>query len=381
VCIMLKIVNIKKIVLLLMFFMIILTISSISQVNAVPVTNLGTVDSYNNHAIVLNNDNSPKFVKKPKVYGSSFYLAKTKGFETKKNTITTKIGNKKYTFKTEYFLPLSWKKYNDWYNVQSISITGRYMYTLISLENNKGFIVRYDLKILNKLKANGKNLAILRKLGANNRDKNLSTAQILLKKTIKVGPVFNVGHGQSMTYNFKGKTLWMLQDDNPESNILKIMRINMITLKPDKIYKFQLNYKNYHVRNIHNLAFDTNGNFYMDHVITGKSSPLGADMIFTGKINGNKLDIKLLAIIKNRPGEFQQSLAINPITNRLYLVSDGAIYTMPVNKLLKGTLTKKDIYYSVFNTKREFEGISFDKYGRNYLLVLRGSEVLKSKER
>ena len=92
------------------------------------------------------------------------------------------------------------------------------------------------------------------------------------------------------------------------------------------------------------------------------------------------MEIEHLGTIKKRPGTYSQSLAINPITNRMYLVSDGVFYTMPLDKLNNKTLTEDDFHYSVFDTNREFEGICFDSDGNNYLLVLRGTEILKSKD-
>jgi hypothetical protein len=88
--------------------------------------------------------------------------------------------------------------------------------------------------------------------------------------------------------------------------------------------------------------------------------------------------MKLLAIIENRPGTHSQSISINHKNNRLYLVSDGVFYSMPLNKLISGTLSADDFYYTVLSTNREFEGLSFDSYGIAYLLVLRGTEVLIS---
>lgn len=333
--------------------------------------------------IFIDNNNS-KLAKKPVKYADSPLLHKTKGFETKKHVIKTKSGNKKYTFKTEYFLPMSGKKigkkgeYNEyWYNCQAVAISGKYMYILTSsgYNLNKGFIVRYDMNMLNKFGVNGKNLVELRKIGASLRDnKNLTVTQKKIKKAIKIGPVFNTGHGQSLSFNPKTKSLWMWQDDKYLSTKLKLMKIDMKKLKPSSIYKFTINYKNKKINKVRNLAFDKDGNFYFNQL----ESRSEGDRIFKGKILNNKLKIQLLAIVKYRPGWHAQTLAINPVSNRLYMVFDGVFYTIPVAKLCKYTLTKYDFQYTILNTKREFEGISFDKYGNSYLLLIRGSEILKS---
>ncbi|KZX16905.1 hypothetical protein MBCUT_04560 [Methanobrevibacter cuticularis] len=380
----------KFILIIIISLGVLIALSASLPVTAVTVKKLGTVKVDSQSTILVDNDNAPKFVKSPKTYGQSKRFAKTKGFEIKKNKIKTKEG-KKYAYITKYFLPTFWKKINGqgktneyWYNCQSITIHGKYMYVLSSsgYNLNKGFIIRYNMKLLDKYNAdNGKGLASLRKLGAKLRDKKpLTKQEKRLKKAIKIGPIFKVGHGQSLTLNPKTKSLWMWQDANHNSSILKLMQISKVSLKPLKAYKFSISYNGRKLHQFFNLAFDKNGNFYMNRNIKLSSSKFPSLMIFTGKITKNmtNIQIKLLTIIKNSPGTYSQSIAINPINNRLYLVSDGVFYSIPINKLINGTLTKNDFHYSVFSTTREFEGITFDNYGKSYLLILRGTEVLKS---
>lgn len=374
----------KYIILLLTFGAFLLVLFAELSVTEA-ATNLGNIKADSEKSVSIDNK-IPKFVKKPAKYSESLQLGKTKGFETKKNLIKTKDGNKKYTFKTEYFLPMSGKKigkkgdYDEyWYNCQSIAINGKYMYILTSHGYNvkKGFIVRYDMDMLNKFKLNkqGKNSADLRKLGASLRDnKNLTKYQQRLKKAIKIGPVFNTGHGQSLAFNPKTKSLWMWQDDNWLSPKLKLMKINMKTLKPSSMYKFTVMHNNKKVNRVRNLAFDKNGDFYFNQLVSGSRE----DRIFKGKFVNNKVTIKLLATIKNRPGWHAQTLAINRVSNRLYLAFDGVFYSIPLAKLRHYTLTKNDFKYTVLNTKRETQGLCFDKRGNTYLLLIRGSEVLKS---
>ncbi|MDR2967032.1 MAG: hypothetical protein LBU74_03690 [Methanobacteriaceae archaeon] len=374
----------KKLVIFLLTIGAFLVILSATLPLTVATTNLGNIKADCENTISINND-IPKFVEKPKKYAISPQFFKTKGLESKKNIIKTKIGNKKYTFKTEYFLPTSGKKigkageYNEyWYNCQAITIVGKHMYILTSHGYNvkKGFIVRYDMEMLNKYKLNqGKALASLRKLGTSlKNNENLTKHQKLIKKAIKIGPVFNTGHGQSLAYNPKTKSLWMWQDDKYLSPKLKLMKINMKTLKPSSMYKFTVYYNNKKANKVRNLAFDKNGNFYFHQFISSSKG----DNIFKGKIANNEIKIELLATIKNRPGYYAQALALNPVSNRLYLVFDGVFYSIPVDKLCNYTLTKNDFEYTILNTKREFEGMSFDKYGNTYLLLIRGTEVLKS---
>jgi len=374
----------KFIIFLLVIAAFLIISSAVLPVTA-SVNNLRTIKADCENSVFIDN-NIPKFVKKPEPYAFSPTWHKTKGFETKKNTIKTKSGNKNYTFRTEYFLPTSGKKignkgdFNEyWYNCQSIAIDGKYMYILTSHGYNvkKGFIVRYDMDMLNKYKLNkGEGLADLRKLGASLRDnKNLTKHQQRIKKAIKIGPVFNTGHGQSLAYNPKTKSLWMWRDDKWLSSTLKLMEINMKTFKPKLMYRFTINYdNNKKVNRVRNLAFDKNGNFYFNQFLSKSKG----DNFFKGKIVKNKVKIELLATVKNRPGVHAQGIAINSVTNRLYMQFDGVFYSMPINKLSKHTLTQRDFEYTIFNTKREFEGMAFDKKGTAYLLLIRGTEVLKS---
>lgn len=374
----------QKIILTILVVIGLLFVLSISGVNGTSIK-IDDINIDSKKTIKVNNTNAPKFVSAPKVYSKSSKYSKTRGFEIKRNIIKTKVG-KKYTFITKYFLPMSWKnggkngKTEYWYNCQSFVVKGKYIYVYTSAGygSNKGFIIRYDTKILDKYNK-GKGLAKLRKLGASmKKGEKLTKEQKKIKKGIKIGKKFTGGHGQSLTYDPKTKSLWMWQDNDYNSKNLKLMKISMKTFKPYLTYKFKANLNGKYLTAFHNLAFDKKGNFYADKTMKTKKNPLGSSYIFSGRFINGKIQMKLLSIIQNRPGSHSQSLSINHENNRLYLVSDGSIYSIPLNKLINGTLTMNDFYYALFATKREFEGISFDRYGKTYLLVLRGSEILKS---
>lgn len=366
---------------------LILILSDINSVNSVNVKNISDVDIDSNKTVEIKNTNAPKFVNSPKVYSQSPKYSRKKGYETNKNTIKTKIG-KKYTFITKYFLPMSWKnggkngKTEYWYNCQSIVFQGKYIYiyTSAGYGSNKGFIIRYDTKIIDKYNK-GKGLSKLRKLGTSMRKgSKLTKEQKRIKSGIKIGKKFIGGHGQSLAYDSKTNSLYMWQDNNHDSNNLKLMKISLKTLTPYLIYNFKAKLNNKYIKPFLNLAFDKKGNFYTDKTVKSKINPSGYSYIFSGKLSGNKIQMKLLTIIENRPGTYSQSLAVNKKNNRVYLISDGAIYSAPLTKMIKGTLTMNDFYYTIFSTKREFEGISFDRYGKAYLLILRGTEILKASQ-
>lgn len=353
------------------------------------VLNNSTLESSEKTPILINNDNCPDFIKHNKNYDISPFFENSNGLETEKNLIKTIDGYQNYTFKTEYFLPMNWREVEDsgtneyWYNCQAISIHGKYMYVLTSAgyDLNKGFIVRYDMNILNKYNLTTSNLSSMRDLGNDLQHSNyLTKNEKAIKKAIKVGPVFNTGHGQSLSYNSKDNSMWMWQDDGFNSSI-RLMSIDMNYLKPNKTYNLSASYNNHKIKEFRNLAFDKDGNFYTDYTKKTENNTNGSSIIFKGKvINETSVQIEHLGTIKNRPGTYSQSLSINLATNRMYFVSDGVFYTIPVDKLNNKTLTKNDFHYSVFDTNREFEGISFDNEGNSYLLILRGTEVLKSSE-
>ena len=376
----------KKIIIgILIIFAIIITLSAISNVSAIDLVKIEDVNVDSEKTVEIDNTNAPKFVSAPKTYSKSAKYVKTKGFEIKRNIINTKVG-KKYTFITKYFLPMTWKDGGKngnteyWYNCQSIVVDGKYIYiyTSAGYGSNRGFIVRYDTEILDKY-IKGKGINKLRKLGDTiEKRKPLSKEQKKIMKGIKIGKKFIGGHGQSLKYNPKTKSLWMWQDNNHNSSDLKLMKISTKTLKPYEVYKFKVKLNGKYLKQFNNLAFDEDGNFYTDKTIKNNKTSSGSSYIFTGNIVNGTLQMKLSSIIHNRPGTHAQSLAVNNKNNRLYLVSDGVIYSVPISKLRDSSLKMDDFEYNVFSTKREFEGISFDKDGEAYLLILRGTEILKS---
>lgn len=90
----------------------------------------------------------------------------------------------------------------------------------------------------------------------------------------------------------------MWQDNKKNSNNLKLMKINKKTLKPSIIYKFKVKNTEKYFKQFHNLAFDRYGNFYTDKIVKTKKNPNGYICIFSGRLNHNKIQIKLLTIIK-----------------------------------------------------------------------------------
>lgn len=197
------------------------------------------------------------------------------------------------------------------------------------------------------------------------------------KKVIKKGPKFVVGHGQAMAYNPKTKQLWYVQ--KVKSIKTNIKQISTSSLKVVKTINFRMSST---VKMGNNLAFDKKGRVYFytrSHGSWGKNDPKNSIKIYQGKIGAKKVSFRLIMQgIKYPPGQIGQSLGYNPKSNRLYLVDDGEIISVPVAKL--GKLKKSDVRTSVFEGKREFEGLSFDNKGNGYFLTNKPYEIMTTCE-
>jgi hypothetical protein len=324
----------------------------------------------------------------------------------------------KWTFKSQFFLPVTVnkKEVGGWTEPQSMVVTpdGKYIFVLYGHKAgsksklSKGFIVRYDYTKMKKLGlTSSKNLYKIRKAAW---DKAYHYPDIYKKSStdkkifscMKVGPLFTVGHGQSLAYNPKTKQLWMWQDReksgggfSDKNGVARLQRVSKTTLKADLVINFKITSKGGSpIQMGHNLAFDKKGYGYF--VTTGgaqvfsdptdPSTGSAQTVLKVYKItfgSKNKVRINWIQNIQNGPREAGspiQSLGYNPRTNKLIVVGDDSILTLPVSKLTGkiGDLKASDIHYANFNTKREFESITFDKSGYAYMLLNRGPEILKS---
>ncbi|MDN5576244.1 MAG: hypothetical protein L0G32_09805 [Pediococcus sp.] len=97
---------------------------------------------------------------------------------------------------------------------------------------------------------------------------------------------------------------------------------------------------------------------------------------FKGKIYTKSVKFKLVMQgIKYAPGPRTQSLAYNKKRNRLYMIADDSVISVPVSKL--GKLKKSDVQSTQFSAKREFEGMQFTSDGSSYLLTNKGAEIMQ----
>jgi len=259
-------------------------------------------------------------------------------------------------------------------NPQSVVITpdGRYAYIMYVNKGSestelkwKGYVIRYDLQGIRN----------------NHKTEVRNGKAITLKKAdfqyIKKGPTFVTGHGQSMAYNPVTKELWFI--GAPKSIKTNLQRINTRTLKPDKKINFTLSET---VKMGNNLAFDSEGNAYFYTRVANNNwptAPKDSIKIYKGTIGEKSVSFKMfMQGIHYPPGPIGQSFAYNPANDRLYLVDDGAIMSVPVKKL--GKLKPSDVRISILehsSIRRESEGLAFTADGEGYYLTNKQPELMK----
>ncbi len=313
------------------------------------------------------NDSQVHFVTVPSHYASA---ANSSG----SNTIASNQGSP-VTFTTKYLLPIPGYHHQAWGDPQSMAVVGRYLYVVYcpTTWHNRGRLVRFNMAKLTNLKATPQQIQ-----GVYRTKTPVTTQTKAIRAAIKVGPAFTTGHGQSLAYNRKDHQLYMWQDREsapriPVSQAGVIQQVNPNSLKPVRLIHFRLKSKSLAVPGGHVLAFDRQGNAYF------WTRPNATDVyLYRGHIGRRHVHFHLTSqVLQHGPGTCVQSMAYNPNNNRLYLVADGSIASLPANKLAgNGSLTRGDVKWTHFASKREFEGLSFGDDGQAYLLSNHQPEVL-----
>jgi hypothetical protein len=319
-------------------------------------------------------------------------------YETKPNVIAPKkYAGINYKLKTSLFLPTRILNTKDDYTPQNLFFIGDYMYELRVQKGytNKGYFVRYDYAKLIKLKLDKQGAPMKRIREAFQlkfQGKTLSATGNKIMKYITVGPKFEVGHGQAVSYNPKTNELWMAMDlRDKKGKILKkyetmteLRRINVKTMKPDGT-SIQFNMKTWTQEKAGDpgygtpftIVFDKDGNGYFTRYKKSEGY-----WLFRFNISEDlKVTVDPVQRIQYglNKGNHLQNMSYNPYRNTINFIANDAMMWFDVSKI--GKLKKSDFGYVSYASKREFETIAFDKKGYAYLLSTKGAELLKSTKR
>ena len=292
------------------------------------------------------------------------------------NTIASNRGQA-VTFQTLYQLPLPGPRGEAWGDPQSMVTVGQYLYIVYcpTTWQNRGRIVRFDRQRLAQLNVTPRQLqrVYTAKAAQSVREKAIRSA-------IKIGPAFTTGHGQSLAYNWQDGQfyMWCDRESAPRVPINQegvLQRISPQTLRPVKQIHFRLRAGHFAVPGGHVLTFDRQGRAYF------WTRPSASRVyIYQGTIGQDAVHFRLTRqVLTHGPGTRVQSMAYNPQNDRLYLVSDDSIASLPVAGLAgNGHLTPADVRWTGFASKREFEALNFTADGRAYLMSNHDPEILQS---
>ncbi|WP_220729943.1 hypothetical protein [Apilactobacillus zhangqiuensis] len=201
-----------------------------------------------------------------------------------------------------------------------------------------------------------------------------------LSKLLTISPVTNIGHGQTLSYNPSNNHVYLAQDDKlgvvGDDFYNQVTEMDAEHMNPVHVYRFKLNNKG-HFYAIHTLTFDNDGNAYFG-VRGGPKKMKGTYTLFHGTMDDHGIQFSPVKGLIKWPGSFNQGVTFNRNNNRLYLLSNDMIVSIPVDQVKNDNIQPQDVHYTTFGTNREFESLSFDSSGYGYLVVLWRSEVLKS---
>ena len=305
----------------------------------------------------------------------------------------TKKGNKKIELQTFLHLLRYWEVEGlgelELQNPQSFSVLpdGSKAYaTHVTREKSPqykslGIIVEYDLARLRELELNvpGKMRGLRYPESLEDATGAGSEMAEQIRACVKVGPQFVMGHGAAFAYNPKDKHLWFVTKTKSKKTDLR--RINMTTLTPDLCVNFTFDKK---IAFGNNITFDKTGKVYQFQYSSSKQGkcPKHAVKIYQGTINlkaKKKVAFKLMRNVIKYPvaaNHGLQAAGYDYKLNRIYIVSNSAVMSVPVTKLKKNTVKRADVWMTQFDVGREFEDFEVDGRGNYYLLVNKRPEVM-----
>lgn len=308
---------------------------------------------------------------------------KTQGIQNKPSTIKSASGYlDHYGFKTSLYLPQALNGRNlSVPQSAAFSADNRYLYVMYvngkqpTNHYQDGWAVRYDWTKLMALGANqsGK-MGMLRMAAADQVQGKLTKLDRKVLACIKVGPVFNSGHAQSLALNPKTNQFWFVKSYDQETPN-EMVELNPKTLLPAATVTYHSDGANLGAV----LTFDNQGNaYYWTHAkVATKKAPLGAVRIYRGQVSTKGIKYHLISQgLATDPGFYVQSMGYDGANGRLYLVSDESITSLPLADL--GHLKTSEVGENNFNAHREFEGLFFMHHSSNgFLLTNKGSEVMQ----
>ncbi|MFC6290230.1 hypothetical protein [Levilactobacillus angrenensis] len=340
---------------------------------------------------------------------------------------------------------------------QAVAIVGHYMYVQMSFRHHgnkrKGRIVKYNLATMDKLiNRDGKHDKIVRALqkarkyiypmsskskekakrGKLKRSakKHLSKFNYKVYTAVTFGPKFYTGHGQSFSYNPHDKHLYnvaysLTRDTGKRAHPFKFQKISLKKLKPVKTWKlnvrlrktkkilwfFPITWTTAYLQ-IHDLTFDSKGNFYFTRAYSDRKLKKNAKkarlreyakgyrpgskysktrnsrgrglVIYRGKFKRNRktkktsISITMVEHVSNAIGYQNQGLAYSGSVKRLFLVYDNAFMSIPISKL-NHKMSAKSLNFTVLKNHRESEGMGIRSNGKGYLVLNRYAEATISK--
>lgn len=218
----------------------------------------------------------------------------------------------------------------------------------------------------------------INKIGQNNP---IFNQYYQISKSVSVSPLMNIGHGQTLTYNPSNDHIYLAQDDQlGEVNndfYNQVTELDAQSLKPVHQYRFRLiNNQGVNLA-LHTLTFDKAGNAYFG-VRSGRNGIKDVYTLYTGNFTNKKISFRPVTGMIKWPASYNQYVTYNAINDRIYLVSNDMIVSIPAKEVRNDTIKPQDVHYVSFKSGREFESIAFDNKGYGYLLALWRSELLRS---
>lgn len=193
----------------------------------------------------------------------------------------------------------------------------------------------------------------------------------------KTGPTFKGGHAQGVAINNRTNKLWFINkssNNDGDDHAGKMTRGRFIevstkSLKPVNSIKFNLQ-RGYYFNNT--LAFTNRGTFIaVDMDNHQKQQSHSFTFYRTPGLGLHKKWFRLGTVLKHVPhSAIIECLAYNPQNRHLYIESEtpNELWSLPINKLLKNSLSTHDIRTARIPFKLEPEGLTFTYQGSAYLM-------------